>query len=50
MKKIVLTIYHTGVPAYLIRIVMRLVRKMSPEVKMVEVLETEVPETKDIIE
>lgn len=41
MKKIVLTIYHTGVPAHLIRIVMRLIAKMSPEVKIIEVMETE---------
>lgn len=41
MKKIVLTIYHTGVPAYLIRIMMRLIAKMSPEVKIIEVMETE---------
>jgi hypothetical protein len=44
MKKIVLTIYHPGVPAYLIRAVIRLIIKMSPEVKMIEVLETEVKE------
>lgn len=41
MKKIVLTIYHTGVPAYLIRIMVRLIAKMSPEVKIIEVMETE---------
>jgi hypothetical protein len=41
MKKIILTIYHTGVPAYLIRVVMRLIAKMSPEDKIIEVMETD---------
>lgn len=49
MKKIVLTIYHTGAPDYLIRILMRLVRKMSPDVKMVEVMETETDEDYKIV-
>lgn len=48
MKKIILTIYHTGVPDYLIRILMRLINKMSSEVKMIEILETETDDVIDV--
>lgn len=46
MKKIVLTIYHNEASKQHIRFVIQLICKISG-VKMIEILETEIPETED---
>lgn len=46
MKKIVLTIYHTGASKYHIRFILTLIRKMAG-VQIIEISETEIQEVEN---